>query len=352
MQLALKSCVIVVLGLWYLFLLPPRALSGPLDSYIEGAKKEGSVRLGVTLRKKRFGKPAGEKYLNAFQNRYPFLSTRFRRIGGSRERERVLAEMTAGIIKFDVVTISETVANTVLQAKLPRIVNWQKLGLPSTLIHPKNIGVSLRTPVFGIGYNRELVPDEVARTFTWETCTDPKWRGKTAMDDRPQHLRHMYQKSVWGSEKTLDYAKRWAANKPAVEASRSTAAQKLAVGAYPLICGMARRQVLDLQVYGNVQSIGIVYPEPIPVGIGDIIYVPRKAKHPNAAILFLAWTTTKEAQNLLDKVDFSGHPSFEGNQIAETLKGKKVALGAWAYSERSDDILAEILRAMGFPVVR
>ncbi|MCH7913555.1 MAG: hypothetical protein IH856_11065, partial [Deltaproteobacteria bacterium] len=148
------------------------------------------------------------------------------------------------------------------------------------------------------------------------------------------------------------YAKRWAANKVTVEASRSTAAQKLAVGAYPLICGMPRRQVRDLQVHGGVDSVGIVYPEPIPVGIGDIIYVPRKAKHPNAGVVFLAWTATKKAQNLLDQTDFSGHPSFERNEVSSTLKGKKVVYGDWAYSKRSDEILAKILRAMGFPVVR
>lgn len=343
---------VFILGLWSLFLLPPPAHSGPLDPYIEGAKKEGAVSIGITIRKKRFGKPAGEKYLHAFHKRYPFLSLKFKRIGGSRERERVLAEMSAGLIKYDVVTISETAVTTVIQAKLPRIVNWGKLGLPRLLIHPKNIGVSLRTPVYGIAYNRELVPDKVAKSFTWETCNDPKWKGKTAMDDRPRHLNLLYQDNGWGAEKTIDYAKRWSANKPVVEASRSTAAQKLAVGAYPLICGMPRRQVLDLQVYGNVKSVGIVYPEPIPVGIGDIIYVPRKAKHPNAGIVFLAWTTTKEAQNILDQTDFSGHPSFEGNQVTSALKGKRVVFGDWAYSKRSDDILAEILRAMGFPVVR
>lgn len=352
MQSTLKSCAIFFLGLWSLLLLPAPTLSGPLTPYIEGAKKEGSVRIGVTLRKNRFGTPAGAKYIKAFQNRYPFLATKFKRIGGSRERERVLVEMTAGIIKYDVVTVSETMVKTILQANLPRIVDWAKLGLPRTLIHPRNVGVSLRTPVFGIGYNRERVSEKAARKFTWETCTDPKWRGKIAMDDRPQHLRPLYQDNAWGPEKTLDYAKRWAANKPVVEPSRSTAAQKLAVGAYPIICGMARRQVLDLQVYGHVKTIGIVYPQPVPVGLGDIIYVPRKAKHPNAAILFLAWTTTKEAQKLLDQVDFSGHPSIEGNQVTKDLKGKKLALGDWAYSERSDEILAQLLRAIGMPVVR
>lgn len=329
---------------------PPGGAAGPLDQYIEGAKKEGSVRVGITIRQKIQGKVAGQKYLDAFQKAYPFLKVNFKRIGGARERNRLISEMAGGVVNYDVATISETMVPTVMDAKLVNIVDWQKLGIPDSLRHPRNVGVSLRTPVFGIGYNRDLVPDDVAKTFTWETCTDPKWKGKAATDDRPRHLNELYY--AWGKEKTLDYARRWAANKPAMEPSRSTGAQKLASGAYHLICGMPRKQVKDLQVYGGVKTIGIVYPEPIPVGVGDLIFVPAKAKSPSAAILFVQWTATKEAQGLLDDTDFSGHPDFEGNEINDVIKGKKVAYGTWEHADKSDDVLAEILQAMGFPVVR
>ena len=340
----------VVLGA--LIFQSPGAFPGPLDPYIEGAKKEGTVKLGVTLRAKSHGKPSGDKYIAAFQKRYPFLKPELKRIGGARERERVLGEMTAGVVNFDVATISDTMVDPLFDAKVPLIVDWQKLGVPGFLAHPKNIGVSLRTAVFGIGYNRKLIPDEVAKNFTWESCADPKWKGKTAMDDRPRHLNILYQKDAWGREKTVEYAKRWAKNKPSVEASRSTGAQKLAAGSYHMICGMPRRQVMDLQVNAGEKSIGIVYPEPIPVSIGDIIYVPKKAKHPNAGVLFLAWTATDEAQAILDDVDFSGHPEFKGSDVNKITKGKKTVQADWEDVKRSDDILGEILQAMGFPVVR
>lgn len=331
---------------------PVPTAAGPLDSYIEGAKKEGAVRIGVTLRKESHGKPAGEKYLAAFQKRYPFLKVDFKRIGGGRERERVISELTAGVVNFDVATVSETMVGTLLDAKLARILDWAKLGAAKQMVHPKNVGVSMRTPVYGIGYNRDLIPDATAASFTWETCTDPKWKGKTVTDNRPRHLEVLYEENGWGREKTLDYARRWAANKPIMEPSRSTAAQKLAVGAFDMVCGMPRRQVADLREFAGVKSLGIVFPEPVPVGVGDIIYVPQKAKHSNAAALFLIWSTTQEAQTLLDDVDFSGHPSFGGNDINKVIKGKKVAYSGWEHSARSDDILAEILQAMGFPVVR
>ena len=263
-----------------------------------------------------------------------------------------MSELTAGVVNHDVATVSETMVQTVMDAKIARILDWAALGAAKQMIHPGNVGVSLRTPVYGIAYNRELIPDEVAKTFTWETCTDPKWKGKTVTDNRPRHLEVFFEAGGWGREKTLDYARRWAANKPIMEPSRSTAAQKLAVGAYPIVCGMPRRQAADLRVFAGVKTVGIVYPEPVPVGIGDIIYVPQKAANANAGTLFVVWTTTQEAQTILDDVDFSGHPSYEGNEINRDIKGKKVVYSSWESSLRSDDILAEILQAMGFPVVR
>lgn len=345
-QAYLFCCVCLVL------LLPSTASADPLAPYVEAAKKEGSAVLGITIRNTTMGKPSGAKYIAAFQKRYPFLKVELKRIGGASERERVLSEMTAGLVKYDVGIISDTMMDTLTESKVPLIVEWKKLGVLPDLVHPKNIGISLRTSVYGIGYNRNLVPDKVAQSFTWETCADPKWKGKTATDDRPRHLDILFHTNGWGREKTLDYAKRWAANKPAVEASRSTGAQKLAAGAYHLICGMPRKQVMDLRVYGGVESVGIAYPEPVPVSSADLTFVPQKAKSPNAGVLFMAWSATQEAQTLLDDADFTAHPQFEGSDVNRVLKGKKLVYGDWEQAKRSEEYLVEILQAMGFPVVR
>jgi ABC-type uncharacterized transport system YnjBCD substrate-binding protein len=119
-----------------------------------------------------------------------------------------------------------------------------------------------------------------------------------------------------------------------------------------MFCGMPRKQVKEFEVYGEVNSVGIVFPEPTPVGLGDLIYVPRQAKHPNAAIVFLAWSATQEAQNALDDIEFTGHPAFEGNEVSKILKGKKAVFGNWEYAGRAGEILAEILQALGIPVVQ
>lgn len=64
------------------------------------------------------------------------------------------------------------------------------------------------------------------------------------------------------------------------------------------------------------------------------------------------WTGTAEAQNILDEIDFTGHPGIEGSDRNNVLKGKKVLYGSFEDSNRFDDNLAEILQTMGMPVVR
>ncbi|MDP2647589.1 MAG: extracellular solute-binding protein [Desulfobacterales bacterium] len=347
-----KICFLLLVCGVIMAIIPFPLHSGPLDPYIEGAKKEGSLTLGLTLREKIDGKPAGVLYIDAFNKRYPFLKVIFKRIGAARERERIMSEMTAGISEYDVATLSDTMINAVVEANLHRAFDWETLGVPKFLVYPGNVGVFQRTMVYGIAYNRKLVPDEVARTFTWETCTDPEWKGKSALYVRPRYLEQFYMEDVWGRDKTLDYAKRWIANKPSVESSRSTAASKLAAGAFHIFCGVARTNVKRLQEFGESKTIGVVYPEPVPVGNTDLIYVPSLTRHPNAAVLFMVWTGTKEAQNILDQIDFTGHPDFAGNEMSQVLKGKKIAYAPLKGSEKADVILAEILRAMGLPVVR
>jgi hypothetical protein len=94
------------------------------------------------------------------------------------------------------------------------------------------------------------------------------------MDDRPQRLIFLHQDDAWGREKTLDYAKCWAANKPSVEASGSTAAHKLAVGAYHLICGALRVQEREQNEHAGVKPPGIVFPLPVSF-VNSLVYVPR-----------------------------------------------------------------------------
>src|SRR5262247_4951354 len=79
-----------------LFFLPTLVFAQALEKVVAGAKKEGKVKVGITVRWMEGGKPGAKRMVELFQSRYPFLKVDYERVGGSRERERVLSELAAG----------------------------------------------------------------------------------------------------------------------------------------------------------------------------------------------------------------------------------------------------------------
>lgn len=323
-----------------------------LQKVIEAAKKDGAAKVGLTVRWEEHGKPAAKKLVDVFHARYPFVKIEYERVGGSRERERVLTELAAGRISYDVTAISATQVPISLKANVIEKVDWLSLGIHPKHIHPDGAGVLYRTQLFGITYNRKLIPDEVGQKLTWEDCAAPKWKKKVAMDNRPHYLELLYQPDAWGKEKTLAHARQLGANQTIFERSRSAAMTKLALGEYPIICGSAYPTYMERFLYAGEKHLGFVFPEPVPVPTGEIIFVPRGASRPNAAKLWIVWSLSDEGQKTLDDVEFDGSPLVAGTQTAKLLKGKKVVWHDWKVQIRADEILKEILEATGLPIVK
>src|SRR5882672_1049814 len=86
-----------------------------LEKITDGAKKESKVKVGLTVRWEEAGKPGAKKFVEVFQTRYPFLKVEYERVGGSRERERILSELAAGKASYDVTVLSETQVPTALR---------------------------------------------------------------------------------------------------------------------------------------------------------------------------------------------------------------------------------------------
>ena len=141
-----------------------------LQKVIEAAKKEGKAKLGLTMRWQESGKPSGQKIVETFQARYSFVKIEYERVGGSRERERVLTELAAGKVPYDVTVLSGTQVPILVKANLAEPVDWRALGVHSRHIHPDRFGVYYRSQIVGILYNRKLIPDAVGSKLTWEDC--------------------------------------------------------------------------------------------------------------------------------------------------------------------------------------
>ena len=331
---------------------PALALAQGLDRVVEGAKKEGKVRVGITVRWQEGGKPGAKKMVELFQSRYPFVKVDYERVGGSRERERVLSELAAGKVSYDVTVLSETQVPIAVKANVIEKVDWRSLGVVPRHVHDDGSGVNYRSQFYGISYNRKLVPDSVGAKLTWEDCTSPQYRGKVAMDTRPRHLEIFWQPQVWGRERTLAHARRLAENATVFEQDRTAAMTKLSLGEYAVVCGSFYSTYHEQVRSGENSHLVFRVAEPVPLSLGDFVFVPRGALYPNAARLWVAWSLSEEGQRVLDEVEGSGSPLFPGTQVATMIKGKKVAWYEPQWRAKADEILKEILEATGLPVVR
>ena len=98
--------------------------------------------------------------------------------------------------------------------------------------------------------------------------------------------------------------------------------------------------------------LGFTLPEPVPVPHGDVVFIPRGAANLNAAKLWVTWSVSEEGQKVLDAVEFDGSPFVPGTEPAKLLKGKKTASYEPQWEAKADEVLKEILEAVGLPVVQ
>ena len=330
---------------------PAKGIALTLDEVVSRAKQEGQARLGIAPRKEISGRPVATRMFEVFQKRYPFIKINYERVSGFGQREKIFSEMVGGVVNYDVLSLSTRQIDDGIKANIFQAVDWKGLKVDPESVHPGNFGVTYRMEPYGISYNTDMIKDAEGQKLTWEDCANPKWKGKVAVIDRPRHLEVLYQNNAWGREKTLAYARRLAANNPIVERSRDEAFTKLVKGAYPMLCGDRAQGVLFDNAMG-LKNVGISFPEPVPIVHVTFMFVPRAAKSPNAGILWIAWALSEEGQRIHDETEFTGNPLMPSSVVYKRIKGKKIPGISWDFLARSDDILREILTAMGFPIVQ
>src|SRR5215471_11359403 len=202
MRIALVA--LSILGL----VLAPLALVGAQvpDQILEGARREGRVKVGITVRWEEGGKPGAKRMVEAFQARYPFVKVEYERVGGSRERERIFSEMTAGKVTYDVTALSQTQVPIALKANVVELIDWAPLKIRPQHIHPEKAGVYYRQQLYGISYNRKLLPESRAGNFGLEYCYNRNSVTKAVTDVCSRNLKMSFQPQRWIRNKTFAHS--------------------------------------------------------------------------------------------------------------------------------------------------
>jgi len=150
------------------YLITTQGRAETFQQVIEGAKKEGQVRVYASMRKE-----SAAAIISAFRTKYPFVrSFDHHRFTLLEESERVLAELRAGRVDMDVLLVRSELWER-HRAFLAAGIDWKALG-----VHPDRInkdGLETTWAGSGIGgivYNDKTVPhDKVPKK--WEDCLDP-----------------------------------------------------------------------------------------------------------------------------------------------------------------------------------
>ena len=316
-----------------------------LQQVIEGAKKEGQVRVYWSMRKE-----TTKAITDAFRGKYPFIGkVEHTRFSGLEESERVLAELRAGRIEMDVLLVRSEVWDRHKPFLAPP-ADWKALGVQADRIKKGGLEtIWAGGSIAGIAYNAKLVPPEKAPA-KWEDCTDPAWKGRFIVNTRPIFMMHLM--PAWGEEKVVAFARRIAANQPVWEKDQTVAMEKVALGEAPLYCGGDHFRWAEVEKKGTGGAVKLATPEPVPASEGRGISLVKGAKYPNAGKLFMAFMASDEAQTLIDKMEQRGHRSVPGTMAYQLTKGKKVSEFTEEWDLRSKDLSKKIVEAWGFPVAK
>lgn len=308
-----------------------------LARLIEGAKTEGKVIWWDGLKPEE-----AQPIIEAFQKKYPFLKVEHTRIRGTESRERILRELMAGIVSFDVFDIGGEEIPTFQKGGLLAKYDWAKpFDIRPEQVDPEGSMIVIGSHIFGPAYNTKLVkPEDVPKS--WEDLLHSKWQGKMVVDTRPKAFVGLI--PVWGEQRVLDFVKKLVTYKPQFRRGQTEALQLMAAGEFPFHSGAQYDSVFNVKMKGG--PVEFVALEPVPTDLEEEA-VPKKAPHPNAAKLLLGFVAT-EGQEVYDKnsgrgIPFSGYSSATSKRFGPMKKS--VMTAEWV--QREEELSAKVRKAMG-----
>lgn len=310
--------------------------SGAYQKIVDGARKEGQMSWWVTT-----DPVAARNIIADFNKVYPFIKVNYLEIATDEAGQRMKLETAAGKCSADVFGIEFASMSRFESEGL--LMRWDpsadgfKVPKDRDAIDKNKMAFAYDARLYVIGYNTNLVkPQEAPKS--WKDLLDPKWKDKIVTKMKPNAFTYFL--PLWGEEKTLQYVKDFAKNKPPLQKSGSTVMQLVAAGEHPI--GIVYYHQAIEMIYQGA-PLAYVLAEPIPMSVSYLV-IAGEAPHPNAAKLWIAWVLSKAGQescwrNYRSSLSF---PEVAASEFLSALKGKQIAiLGAEAGAKFDIDSLLE-----------
>ena len=317
------------------------------EEIVAQAKKEGKLHVLSSLEHEVL-KAAAE----AFRKKYPFINVRWEEVGGTETYQRMLQEMKTGVAKWDV----NYIAFDNYEDYIPHQKKFDLFGMAQhgvlnmvlDLVDPVNRHiVAIGGHFQAVAYHRQLVPPERVPDM-WEGFLKPEFADrKIATDVRSVMFAALV--PAWGLEKTVDFARKLAAQKPIWLRGVSRIINSVKTGEVPVGLGVNAKSILREQKKDVTGNLGFKIVEPVPARLSSSEAVLARADNPHAALLWMEFQASPEGQKVMDEADMNASLLTPGSMQAELIRGKKVSLLGYKHYREMGRYQEEVVKAFGFP---
>ena len=319
------------------------------DEIVAKARKEGKLRVLAELQA-----PTIKASTRAFMEKYPFIDLHIEEVRGADVGQRVLLEIKAGLARdWDVLHVSTTLYPQYVphlwKVDLLGMATEGVLSIPPKMIDPKNRNIVSYFSRFQVtAYSGHLVPaDKLPRT--WEDFLKPELKGKKfAVDIDATAVAALI--PAWGAEKTLEFARRIGAQDPIWVRGGTRTLTAIVGGEVPLFLGANYTAVSRAQRKDPMGRLRYVVLEPVPVRFALPEAIMAGSKRSNAALLWLEWMASAEAQKLIDEYEpLASSIYVQGGTVERETRGKRTSEVTWEHVQSMGDMEAKVFEAYGFP---
>lgn len=312
------------------------------QAWIDGAKKEGKLRLTGSRDAKQF-----TDMMKPFKERYPGIDFDYSRVSYGNRVVQILVSFRQGRVTTDVITgLGGSVAQFKEINALESLTDLPTYkSTPANMKDEEGFWVGHQVTHWCITYNtKQIKESDLPKTWD-DLVTNPVWRnGHLGLGNRPQ----LWMLSLWGSNGEAwvkDYLPKLFGLNPQLRKEGINAMISLtSVGEmWATLPGSGYRTQLEKS---KGAPVNFHCPTPVPVSVN--VMAMLRGGNTNAAKLFVNWNQSKEGQIAQYYADASApvHAAFQDDErfvpFASNIRGKPLAARSANLLEESGDQLFEM----------
>ncbi|HWP57668.1 MAG TPA: ABC transporter substrate-binding protein [Candidatus Acidoferrales bacterium] len=319
------------------------------DDILAKARKEGRVKI-----LSGWGRDLFPYLREAFKKKYPFIDVHIEETAGIDAAQRNTLEVKSGGARgWDIVNnhpdFYSEMAPHFKKFDILGMARHGILGIPLPMIDPVNRNIiEVGSQVQVLAFNKKLIaPEKVPAS--WQGLLGPEFKEKKfALDMRPTQIASLI--PAWGLEKTIEFARKLAAQNPIWVRGGERNVTSVASGEFQVFLAPNYSTVRRAQAKDPTRALDFKVLEPVPTRLSKSPGLLAVAEHPYAALLWLEFEASPEAQKIADKHEPYGASIYvPGSALEELTRGKRLSVIDWSHFHKMKQYQEKIVEAYGFP---